>query len=201
MILPVRREPLTRTVCSDEATLALVEKLVNEPVTSRRGRGVTVPVTATVRPVAPAAVTATSPETVPGEAEAERRTEIVAEIEPLPGVSVRVAKKFAPSVDTSKLAGAVTVTLPARLEPLTVKLCDADAEASVALKGVSVPDVASEGCGTTVPVTPTVLMLAPLLATEMFPLGEPTLAAAERRTETVVLANVPVLGVNVRLPA
>jgi hypothetical protein len=201
VMLPVRLEPLTSSVCSDEAILALVEKLVSEPVTSRRGRAATAPVTATERPAAPAAATAISPETVPGEAEAERRAEIVAETEPLLGASVRVAKKFAPSVDTSKLAGAVTVTLPVRLDPVTVKLCEADDAPSVVLKGVSVPDVESKGCGMTVPLTLTVLLLAPLLDTVMFPLGEPTLAAAERRAEIVVLAKVPAPGVSVRLPA
>jgi hypothetical protein len=118
---------------------------------------------------------------------------MVAEIEPPLGVSAREAKKFVPSVDTSKLAGAVTVTLPVRFEPVTVKLCAVDAAPSVVLKGVNVPDVERDGAGTTVPLTPTVLLLAPPLDTVMLPLGEPTLAAAERRTEIVVLVSVPPL--------
>jgi hypothetical protein len=69
------------------------------------------------------------------------------------------------------------------------------------VKGVNVPDVERDGCGNTVPLTPTVLLLAPPLDTVMLPLGDPTLAAAERRTEIMVLANVPAPGVSVRLPA
>ena len=78
-----------------------------------------------------------------------------------------------------------------RLAPLTVKLCGAEAAPSVVVKEVNVPDVERDGAGTTVPLTPTVLLIAPPLEAVMFPLGEPTLAAAERRTEIVVLANVP----------
>ena len=59
------------------------------------------------------------------------------------------------------------------------------------LKEVSVPDVERDGAGATVPLTATVLLLAPLLDNVMLPLGEPTVTAAERRTEIVVLANVP----------
>ena len=69
------------------------------------------------------------------------------------------------------------------------------------LKEVSVPEVERDGAGTTVPLTATILLLAPLLDNVMLPLGEPTAAAAESRTETVVLATVPALGVSVRLPA
>ncbi len=69
------------------------------------------------------------------------------------------------------------------------------------VKGVNVPDVERDGCGNTVPLTPTVLLLAPPLDTVMLPLGEPTLAAAERRAEIVVLANVPAPGVSERLLA
>jgi hypothetical protein len=126
---------------------------------------------------------------------------MVAEIEPPLGVSERVAEKFVPSADTSKLAGAVTVTLPVRLDPLTVKFCAVDAAASVVLKGVSVPDTEREGCGNTVPLTPTVLLLAPTLEIVMFPLGEPTLAATERRAKIVVLAKVPAPEARERLPA
>ena len=61
------------------------------------------------------------------------------------------------------------------------------------VKGVNVPDVERDGCGNTVPLTPTVLLLAPPLDTVMLPLGDPTLAAAERRTEIVVLVSVPPL--------
>lgn len=61
------------------------------------------------------------------------------------------------------------------------------------VKGVNVPDVERDGAGTTVPLTPTVLLLAPPLETVMLPLGEPTLAAAERRTDSVMLTKVPPL--------
>ena len=100
MILPMRLEPLTRSACSNEATLALVEKLVSEPVKSRRGRAVTVPVAATVRPVAPAAETATSPETGPGAADAATRTEIVLETEPPDGASETLEAKVRPLSET-----------------------------------------------------------------------------------------------------
>ena len=72
---------------------------------------------------------------------------------------------------------------------------------SVVVKETNAPDVERDGAGTTVPLTPTVLPLAPTLETVMLPLGEPTLAAAERRTEIVVPANAPAFGVSVILSA
>ena len=70
----------------------------------------------------------------------------------------------------------------------------------VAVNAASAPVTVIDGGGTTVPLTATVLLLAPLLDTVILPLGEPTLAAAESRAEIVVPAKVPALGVNVRLP-
>jgi hypothetical protein len=142
-----------------------------------------------------------APSKLPLGAEAVIRTKIVVEAtDPLPCVRVREAKKFVPSVDTSKFAGASTMILPLKFAPLTVKVCAAEAVPAVVLKAASVSVTVTEGAGITVPLTATVLLLAPLLDTVMLPVGEPTLAEAERRTEIVVMANVPALGVNVRLP-
>ncbi len=130
------------------------------------------------------------------------RTEIVVDAtDPLLWVRVREVKKFVPSVETSKLAGASTLILPVKFAPLTEKVCGVEAVPCVAVNEASVPVTVIDGAGTTVPLTPTVLLLAPPLDTVMLPLGEPTLAAAERRAEIVVLANVPAPGVSVRLPA
>ena len=121
------------------------------------------------------------------------RTEIVVDAtDPLLRVRVREAEKLVPSVDTSKLAWAVIVTLLVRLDPLTEKVCAVEAVPCVAVKAAKEPVTVIDGGGTTVPLTATVLLLAPLLETVMLPLGEPTFAAV-RRTETVVLAKVPAL--------
>jgi len=130
------------------------------------------------------------------------RTEIVVDAtDPLLRVRVREVKKFVPSVETSKLAGASTLILPVKFAPLTEKVCAVEAVPCVAVNAASTPEMVIDGAGTTVPLTPTVLLLAPPLDTVMLPLGDPTLAAAERRAEIVVLANVPAPGVSVRLPA
>ena len=91
--------------------------------------------------------------------------------------------------------------MPVRFAPLTEKVWAVEAVPCVAVNEASVPVTVMDGAGTTVPLTPTVLLLAPPLETVMFPMGEPTLAAAERRTVIDALAKVPALGVSVRLPA
>ena len=142
---------------------------------------------------APLELIRTLPDTGPLGDEAAMRIEIVVDANDPPlRVSVREAKKLVPSVDTSKLAGAVIVTLPVRLDPLTEKVCAAEGVPCVAVKAANVPVTVIDGGGTTVPLTATVLLLASLLETVMLPLGEPTFAAV-RRTEIVVLAKVPAL--------
>ena len=142
------------------------------------------------------------PPTEPLGAVAVIRTWTVVEAtDPLLGVSVRKAAKLVPLVETSKFAGASIVTLPVRFAPLTVKVCAADAVPCVVVKTDSVPETVTEGGGTTVPLTDTVWLLAPLLDTVTLPVGEPTLASAERRTEIVVLARVLPVRVSARLPS
>jgi hypothetical protein len=94
----------------------------------------------------------------------------------------------------------VIVTLLVRLDPLTEKVCAAEAVPCVAVKTANVPVTVIDGGGTTVPLTATVLLLAPLLDTVMLPLRDPALPAALTRAEIVVPANVPAPGVNARLP-
>ena len=56
------------------------------------------------------------------------RTEtVVTPSDPPLTVKQRESAKLVPSVDTSKLAGAFTVTLPVKFAPLTVKVCAAEA--------------------------------------------------------------------------
>jgi hypothetical protein len=200
--LPVKFAPLTVKVCDAEAVPCVEPKATKDDETLREGGNPTIPLTAKVCVVAPALDIATLPNTEPLGAVAAIRTEIVVDAtDPLLWARGREVKKFVPSVDTSKLAGAVTVTLPVRFTPLTEKVWAVEAVPCVAVNAASAPVTVIDGGGTTVPLTPTVLLLAPPLETVMFPLGEPTLAAAERRTEIVVFANVPAPGVSVRLPA
>ena len=200
--LPVKFAPLTVKVCAAEAVPCVEPKATKDDKTLREGGNPTVPLTAKVCVVAAALDIATLPNTEPLGAVAAIRTEIVVDAtDPLLWVSVREVKKFVPSVDTSKLAGAVTVTLPVKFAPLTEKVWAVEAVPCVAVKTANVPVTVIDGGGTTVPLTATVLLLAPLLDTVMLPLGEPTLAAADSRAEIVVPAKVPALGVNVRLPA
>ena len=200
--LPVKFAPLTVKVCAAEAVPCVEPKATKDDKTLREGGNPTVPLAASVWLAAPALDTVTLPETGPLGAVAAIRTEIVVDAtDPLLWVSVREVKKFVPSADTSKLAGAVIVTLLVRLDPLTEKVCAAEAVPCVAVKTANVPVTVIDGGGTTVPLTATVLLLAPLLDTVMLPLRDPALPAALTRAEIVVPAKAPALGVNVRLPA
>jgi hypothetical protein len=199
--LPVRLEPESCKVCSAEAVPAIALKGIKDPTTLIRGIAVTVAFTETVLELTPAVETEILPDKEPEGAAAATRTEIDAETAPLDGVNAKLELKLEPLLETSNPDGAVIVTLPVRLEPLTVKVWTDEAAPSVVLKEASVPAVERDGGATTVPLTAIVLLLAPLLDNVMLPLGDPTLAAAERRAEIVVLANVPAPGVSVRLPA
>ena len=199
--LPVKFAPLTVKVCAAEAVPCVEPKATKDDKTLREGGSPTVPLAASVWLAAPALDTVTLPETGPLGAVAAIRTEIVVDAtDPPLWVSVREVKKFVPSVETSKLAGAVTVTLPVRFAPLTEKVWAVEAVPCVAVNEASVPVTVMDGAGTTVPLTATVLLLAPMLETVMLPLGEPTFTAV-RRTVIDALAKVPALGVSVRLPA
>jgi len=90
--------------------------------------------------------------------------------------------------------------LPVRLNPLTVKVCAAEAVPRVAVNAVSDADVAIDGGGTTVPLMATDLEVAPELVTEILPESAPAAAVAAIRTEIVVMASVPLLGVSVAVP-
>ena len=121
--LPVRFAPLTVKVCTAEAVPAVVLNATNVPVVVIDGGGTTVPLSDNVWLVAPVLDTVMLPDTAPTGATALMRTEIEdTSSEPPLGVSAREAKKFVPSVDNSKSVGAVTVTLPVRFAPLTVKV-------------------------------------------------------------------------------
>jgi hypothetical protein len=192
--LSVRLAPLTVKVCTAEAVPCVELKATKDDNTVREGGNPTVPLTAKVCVATPGDPMSIAPSKLPRGAEVANRTEIVVDAtDPLLWARVREVKKFVPSVDTSKLAGAATVTLPVRFAPLTEKVWAVEAVPCVAVNAASVPVTIIAGGGTTVPVTPTVLLLAPPLDTVMLPLGEPTLAAAERRTEIVVLVSVPPL--------
>ena len=200
--LPVKFAPLTVKVCAAEAVPCVAvndEKLETATIA---GWEPTTPEAGSVRSVAPVELIRTLPPTEPLEAVAAIRSEIVVDAtDPLLWVSVREGKKFVPSVETSKLAGASTMTFAVRFAPLNEKVWAVEAVPCVAVKTANVPVTVIDGGGTTVPLTATVLLLAPLLDTVMLPLGEPTLAAADSRAEIVVPGKVPALGVNVRLPA
>jgi hypothetical protein len=194
-------DPDSTKVCSAEAVLAMALNAISEPEMAIRGDAVTVAVADNVLEAAPELETETFPDKEPEGAEAATRTDIVAETVPPDGAKAKLALKFVPLLETSKPFGAATVTLPVKLDPLTVKVWGADADPSIALKALNDPDVESEGGATTVPLTANVLLVAPPLDTVMLPLSAPMLAAAEIRTEIVVLANVPPLWFSVRLPA
>jgi hypothetical protein len=192
--LSVKFAPLTVKVCDAEAVPCVEPKATKDDKTLREGGNPTVPLAASVWLAAPALDTVTLPETEPSGAVAAIRTEIVVDAaDPLLWVSVREVEKFVPSVETSKLAGASTLILPVKFAPLTEKVCGVEAVPCVAVNEASVPVTVIDGAGTTEPLTATVLLLAPPLDTVMLPLGEPTLAAAERRTEIMVLVSVPPL--------
>jgi hypothetical protein len=125
---PVRFTPLTVKVCGVEAVPAVVLNAANVPTAVIDGGGTTVPLTATVWLVAPVLDTVILPEAAPTGAVALMRTEtVVTPSEPPLTLKLRTSAKLVPSVDTSKLAGAATVTLPVRLAPLTVNVCAAEA--------------------------------------------------------------------------
>ncbi len=193
MTFPVKLAPLTVKVCAADTAPSVALNAETLETTAMAGWEPTTPEAGSVLSAAPSELMRILPETAPLVAVAAIRTEmVVVATEPLLAVKVRETAKLAPSVETSKLAGAVIMTLPVRLVPLTVKVCAAEAVPCVAVKAASVLDTVVDGGDTTVPLTATVLLLAPLLETVMLPLGEPTVAAV-RRTEMTVLAKVPPL--------
>ena len=131
-------------------------KDVNELDVDSEGAGTTVPLTATDLLVAPELATPMLPLGEPATAEAAIRTEMVPEADPLLSLTVAVGPKLVPLLETSKPVGAVTVTLPVRFAPLTVKACVAEAVPAVVLNAANVPVVLIDGGGTTVPLTATI---------------------------------------------
>ena len=145
---------------------------------------ITVPLAATFTVVAPVLATAMFPAGDPASAVAARRAEIVPlALPPLCG-RVAVGPKLSPSLATSKLAGAVTVTDVVRLVPETVKVWAAETAPRTALNGVSVPSVERVGtpAARTVPVTPTFTAVAPGLLSVTLPLRGPWVAEDVIRT-------------------
>ena len=155
-------EVMTKFVGAPDAVI-LFEKATNTwPVklvavtTGAAPADSTVPDTGTLTFVAPALERTTLPDFEPARAEALIRTETVPLADPPLCVIVAVSPNVAPSVATSKSAGAVTVMSVVRLAPVAPKVCAADAVPAVALKGVSAPVVLMVGpvcAALTVPVT------------------------------------------------
>ena len=114
--------PESCKVCSAEAVPDIALKRTKDPTTSIRGIAVTVALTETVFEVTPAAETEILPDNEPEGAAAATRTEIDAETAPLDDVNARLELKLEPLFETSNPDGAVTVTPPVRLAPLTVKV-------------------------------------------------------------------------------
>ena len=104
---PVRLAPLTENCCATEAVPAVVLNEASVPVAVIAGGGTTVPLSDTVWLIAPTLETVMLPDTAPTGAAAviRAKTEDTASDPPV-GSSVREAKKFVPSVDTSKFTGA-----------------------------------------------------------------------------------------------
>ena len=196
---PVRFAPLTVKVCVAEAVPAVVLNAANVPMVVIDGGGATVPLTATVWFVAPVLDTVMLPDTAPTGAVAviRAKTEETAS-DPLLGASVREAKKLVPSVDTSKLAGAVIVTMPVRFAPLTVNVCAAEAVPCVAEKSEKLETATTAGRDPTTPEAGRALSDAPLELIRMLPETGPLGAEAAMRTEIVVDATDPLLRVRVR---
>ena len=91
------------------------------------------------------------------------------------GTSVAVGPKATLSEETSKPVGAVTVTLPRRFAPLTVKLCEDDGVPASVVKGVGVPAVLRVGANgsTTVKFVALVATGSPATSTEIGPVVAP----------------------------
>jgi hypothetical protein len=169
-----------------------VVKDVNELDVDSEGAGTTVPLTATDLLVAPELATPMLPLGEPATAEAAIRTEMVPEADPLLSLTVAVCPKLVPLLETSKPVGAVTVTLPVRFAPLTVKVCAAEAVPAVAVKlprdaGLTLKD----GGALTVPETASVRDVAPALATLILPVKTPAKALAAMRTSKFVEETTP----------
>lgn len=188
-------------VCGAEAVPAVVVNAASVPVVVIAGGGTTVPLTATVWPVAPMLDTVMLPETAPAGAVALMRTEtVVAPSEPPLTVKLRESAKLVPSVDTSKLAGAVSVTLPVKFAPLTVKVCAAEAVPCVAVNGEKLETAIIAGWEPTTPAAGSVRSVAPAELIRTLPPTAPLLAVAAMRTERVVAATVPPVCVREREP-
>ena len=105
-----------------------------------------------------------------------------------------------PPFETSKPAGAVTVTPLVRFAPLTVNVCGADAVPTVVVKplidiGLTVKD---GGGALTAPKTESAAEVAPVLATVILSLiKEATDAPAAMRISMDVAVTVPLSGVMV----
>ena len=159
---PVRLAPLTVKVCGVEAVPAVVLNAANVPMVVIDGGGATVPLTATVWFVAPVLDSVILPEAAPTGAVALMRTEtVVTPSEPPLTVKLRESAKLVPSIDTSKLAGAATVTLPVRFAPLTVKVCTAEAVPCVATNAEKLETAVTAGWEPTTPEAGSVRSVAP----------------------------------------
>ncbi len=124
-IFSVKLVAATLSVWATEGLPKLALKAVGVPVTARVGSvaAMTLPATATVLEVAPALESVTSPTGLPDGADALMRTLAV----PPVVLSNAVLAKVMLSEETSKSAGAVTVTPSVKFVPLTEIFCEAEA--------------------------------------------------------------------------
>ena len=103
-------------------------------------------------------------------------------------------------METSVPAGAVITSPAVRLLPLTVNVLAVPAVPTVVEPRSRVPGVTvivATAAAFTVPVTVTSCSVAPVLVEATLPLMAPAVAVLAMRVEMVVLATVPVVGVNV----
>jgi hypothetical protein len=143
--------------------------------------------------------TVTLPERDTAVDQAAKRTAMLWLRLPLCGTRVRaLAPKLTPSVDNSKPAGALTLTLPGNPPPLTVKLCGAEAMPTRADIAGNVL-VLTESAGITVPLNLTMRLVVLSVETTKSPNRGPLGALAARRTAMAVGATALLLRESVRL--
>lgn len=178
-------------VCAAEAVPWVALKALRDAaLTVNDGAAFTVPESASVAEVAPVLARVITPpvKKLAGVLAAMRISMDVAATVPLSGgMVVEDPYDPDPARRNSKPEGAVTLSTPVRLLPLTEKFCASDAVPAVVTNPDKVPEIATKGAGAlTVPE----ICLAtgvPLPArTETFPLKDPMETFAAIRTLTVV---------------
>ena len=188
--MPVKFAPLTVKVCAAEVVPWVALKPLREAgPTVNDGAALTVPETESVAEVAPVLATVIAPpvKELAGVAAAMRISMEVAATVPLTGDTVAEGPYDPdPARRNSKPEGAVTVSAPVRLLPLTENVCAADAVPAVVSNPDKVPEIATEGAGARTVPEISLVTGEPLPArTETSPLSDPIAALAAIRTLTV----------------